>query len=144
MDHYKVLGVHNNASKEEIKQAFRELAMKFHPDKHSQSSKHIRDSSTHKFKQLSVAYETLIDDRKRADYNLKRNAYGAHQNKRYNYSSRGSGGGGYSYGNPYGYGYEYSGGSGRRSGGDGIFTKFETSLRYLTTKSFILNATFTG
>ncbi|KAL6540736.1 hypothetical protein OROMI_024619 [Orobanche minor] len=137
MDHYKVLGVHKNASKEEIKQAFRELAMKFHPDKHSQSSKHLRDSATHKFKQLSVAYETLIDDRKRADYNLKRNAYGPHQNKRYNYSSPG-GGGGYSYSNPYGYGFGYSGGSGRRS------TKFEMSLRYLTTKSFLLNATFVG
>ncbi|KAK4381980.1 Chaperone protein dnaJ 72 [Sesamum angolense] len=76
MDHYKVLGINKNASKEEIKQAFRKLAMEFHPDKHSQSSKHLRDSATHKFRQLSEAYETLIDDRKRAEYNIKRSAYG--------------------------------------------------------------------
>ncbi|KAI3446586.1 hypothetical protein Pfo_003251 [Paulownia fortunei] len=144
MDHYKVLGVHKNASKEEIKQAFRKLAMEFHPDKHSQSSKHLRDSATHKFKQLSEAYETLIDDRKRSDYNLKRNAYGAHQSKRYDYNyGRGGGGGAYTYSNSYGYGYGYSG-SARRSGGDGIFTKFEMGLRYLTTRSFLLNATFFG
>ncbi|KAK6151395.1 hypothetical protein DH2020_014030 [Rehmannia glutinosa] len=144
MDHYKVLGVHKNASKDEIKQAFRELAMKFHPDKHSQSSEHLRDSATHKFKQLSEAYETLTDDRKRAEYNLKRNAYGygAHQSKNYNYNyGRGGGGAGYTYSNPYGYGYSESA---RRSGGDGIFTKFEIGLRYLTTKSFLLNATFVG
>ncbi|KAK6127127.1 hypothetical protein DH2020_039138 [Rehmannia glutinosa] len=144
MDHYKVLGVHKNASKDEIKQAFRELAMKFHPDKHSQSSEHLRDSATHKFKQLSEAYETLTDDRKRAEYNLKRNAYGygAHQSKNYNYNyGRGGGGAGYTYSNPYGYGYSESA---RRSGGDGIYTKFEIGLRYLTTKSFLLNATFVG
>ncbi|KAL0290753.1 UNVERIFIED_CONTAM: Chaperone protein dnaJ 72 [Sesamum calycinum] len=140
MDHYKVLGINKNASKEEIKQAFRKLAMEFHPDKHSQSSKHLRDSATHKFKQLSEAYETLIDDRKRAEYNIKRSAYGTHQSKRYDYHY---GGGGYSYSNPYGYGYGYSG-SARRSGGDGIFTKFEMGLRFLTTKSFLLNATFVG
>ncbi|KAH6772230.1 hypothetical protein C2S51_010634 [Perilla frutescens var. frutescens] len=110
MDHYKLLGVHKNASKEEIKQAFRKLAMEFHPDKHSQSSNNLRDSATQKFKQLSEAYETLIDDRKRADYNLRRNAYGAHQSK--------------------------------RGGGGGVFVRFEMGLRYLTTKSFLLNATF--
>ncbi|GFQ05970.1 chaperone protein Dnaj 72 [Phtheirospermum japonicum] len=143
MDHYKVLGVHKNASKEEIKQAFRKLAVKFHPDKHSQSSEHLRDSATHKFKQLSEAYETLIDDRKRAEYNLKRNAYGAHPSNRYN-SGYGGGVGGFS--NPYGYGYGYSGGgSARRSGGgDGMFIRFEIGLKYLTTKTFLLNATFFG
>ncbi|PIN05812.1 hypothetical protein CDL12_21637 [Handroanthus impetiginosus] len=143
MDHYKVLGVHKNASKEEIKQAFRKLAMEFHPDKHSQSSKHLRDSATLKFKQLSEAYETLIDDRKRADYNLKRNAYGA-QSRRYDYNYN-RGGGAYSYSNSYGYGYGYGySGSARRSSGDGIFTKFEMGFRFLTTRSFLLNATFVG
>lgn len=142
MDHYKVLGVHKNSSKEEIKQAFRKLAMEFHPDKHSQSSKHLRDSATLKFKQLSEAYETLVDDRKRAEYNIKSSAYGTHPSKRYDYHY-GGGGGAYTYSNPYGYGYGYSG-SARRSGGDGIYTKFEMGLRFLTTKSFLLNATFVG
>ncbi|KAL3629806.1 hypothetical protein CASFOL_027028 [Castilleja foliolosa] len=142
MDHYEVLGVHKNASKEEIKQAFRNLAVKFHPDKHSQSSEHLRDSATQKFKQLSEAYETLIDDRKRSDYNLKRNAYGTHRSSRYNSGYGGEGG----YSNPYGYGYSGGGGSARRSrgGGDGAFIRFEIGLKYLTTKSFLLNATFFG
>ncbi|XP_073150565.1 chaperone protein dnaJ 72 isoform X2 [Henckelia pumila] len=138
MDHYQVLGVRKNASKEEIKQAFRNLAMEFHPDKHSQSSKHSRDTATFKFKQLSEAYETLIDDRKRADYNISRNAYGAAQNKRYDYAYN-RGGGRYSYGNGYGYS-----GSASRGAGDFAFTKFEVGLRYLTTRSFLLNATFAG
>ncbi|KAL8460117.1 hypothetical protein ACS0TY_031868 [Phlomoides rotata] len=143
MDHYKVLGVHKNASKGEIKQAFRKLAMEFHPDKHSQSSKNLRDSATQKFKQLTEAYDTLIDDRKRADYNLKRTAYGAHQSRRhdYRYGGGGVGGGGASGYSNYGYGYS---GAAPRSGGDGIFVKFEVGLRYLTTRSFLLNATFFG
>ncbi|KAL0334438.1 UNVERIFIED_CONTAM: Chaperone protein dnaJ 72 [Sesamum angustifolium] len=123
MDHYKVLGINKNASKEEIKQAFRKLAMEFHPDKHSQSSKHLRDSATHKFKQLSEAYETLIDDRKRAEYNIKRSAYGTHQSKRYDYHY---GGGGYSYSNPYGYGY---GIVGRRE--EAAATVFLRNLRWV-------------
>ncbi|GER38000.1 chaperone protein dnaJ [Striga asiatica] len=141
MDHYKELGVQKNASKEEIKHAFRNLAMKFHPDKHSQSPEHLRRSATLRFKQLSEAYETLIDDRKRAEYNLGRNAYGASRSQNYGHSS---GSGGYSYSNPYGYGYGHSGGSARRSGGGhgGVFTKLEMGLRYLTTRSFLLNATF--
>ncbi|KZV48778.1 chaperone protein dnaJ 72 [Dorcoceras hygrometricum] len=138
MDHYHVLGVRRNASKEEIKQAFRKLAIQFHPDKHSQSSKHLKDSATFKFRQLSEAYETLIDDRKRADYNISRNAYGAAQNKRYDYAyDRGRGR------NSYGYGYGYSG-SASRGAGVSNFARFEMGLRYLTTRSFLLNATFAG
>ncbi|OMO79074.1 hypothetical protein COLO4_24572 [Corchorus olitorius] len=70
MDLYTVLGVNRSATKEEIKEAFRKLALKYHPDKHSQSPKHLRDSATLKFKQVSDAYEVLSDDRKRAAYNL--------------------------------------------------------------------------
>ena len=135
MDHYKILGVHKSATKEEIKQAFRKLAMEFHPDKHSQSPKSLKESATVKFKQLSEAYETLIDDRKRADYNLRRNAYAPNpnQSKRYDYHYSG---GGYSYRDPYANRYS---GSARRGGGG--FVRFEMGLRYLTTKSFLLNAT---
>lgn len=137
MDHYKILGVHKSASKEEIKQAFRKLAMEFHPDKHSQSPKSLKESATVKFKQLSEAYETLIDDRKRADYNLRRNAYGPHQNQYKRYDYHYGGGGGYSYRDPYANRHS---GSARRGGGGG-FVRFEMGLRYLTTKSFLLNAT---
>uniref|UniRef100_A0A7C8ZY51 J domain-containing protein n=1 Tax=Opuntia streptacantha TaxID=393608 RepID=A0A7C8ZY51_OPUST len=74
-DHYKVLGVTRNATKEEVKEAFRRLAIQFHPDKHVQSSKSTRDAASLRFKQVSEAYEVLIDDRKRAAYNLGRQSY---------------------------------------------------------------------
>ncbi|KAE8687911.1 Chaperone protein dnaJ 72 [Hibiscus syriacus] len=70
MDLYKVLGVSRSATKEEIKEAFRKLAVKYHPDKHSHSPKPVRDSATLRFKQVSEAYEVLSDDIKRAHYNL--------------------------------------------------------------------------
>ncbi|XP_051141943.1 chaperone protein dnaJ 72 isoform X2 [Andrographis paniculata] len=144
-DHYQVLGVQKNASKEEIKQAFRKLAMEFHPDKHSKSSDRLRDSATVKFKRLSEAYETLSDDGKRADYNIRRNAYGAHRSNRNAYSHGGGGGGAYN-NNPYGFGYGYGGSARTRGGGGGdrMFTQFEIGIRYLTTRSFLLNATFVG
>ncbi|KAJ8635277.1 hypothetical protein MRB53_009544 [Persea americana] len=71
MDHYKILGLSRNATKDEIKEAFRRLALKFHPDKHLQSSKEVRDGATLRFKQVSEAHEVLIDDQKRADYNQR-------------------------------------------------------------------------
>ncbi|KAE9465795.1 hypothetical protein C3L33_02304, partial [Rhododendron williamsianum] len=46
IDHYKALGFDRSASKEEIKQAFRKLAMQNHPDRHSNSTKAVRDSAT--------------------------------------------------------------------------------------------------
>ncbi|TKY46363.1 Chaperone protein dnaJ 72 [Spatholobus suberectus] len=74
MDHYKVLGLYRTASKEEIKAAFKKLAFQFHPDKHSQSPKAVRENATIRFKQVSEAYEVLMDDRKRADYNFRRSS----------------------------------------------------------------------
>lgn len=72
MDHYRTLGLGLDASKEEIKEAFRRSALKFHPDKHSRSSREVREGASLKFKQASEAYQVLIDDRKRADYDLSR------------------------------------------------------------------------
>ncbi|GMH22971.1 hypothetical protein Nepgr_024814 [Nepenthes gracilis] len=74
VDHHRVLGLSKNATKDEIKEAFRKLALKFHPDKHAQSSKSARDDAALKFKQVSEAYEVLMDDRKRAAYNLRYNS----------------------------------------------------------------------
>lgn len=59
-DYYKVLGVEKSASKDEIKKAFHKLAHKYHPDKNK------GDDS--KFKEVNQAYQTLSDDRKRAQY----------------------------------------------------------------------------
>lgn len=62
-DYYNVLGVNKNASKEEIKKAYRKLAMKYHPD-HAKGDK----GSEEKFKKISEAYAVLSDDEKRKQY----------------------------------------------------------------------------
>ncbi len=62
-DYYSILGVSKNASKEEIKKAYRKLAMKYHPDQ-----AHGDKSAEEKFKELSEAYAVLGDDEKRRQY----------------------------------------------------------------------------
>jgi molecular chaperone DnaJ len=62
-DYYTVLGVNRDASEEDVKKAYRKLAMKFHPDRNS-DDKHAED----KFKEAKEAYEVLTDARKRAAY----------------------------------------------------------------------------
>jgi len=62
-DYYKILGVGKSASDEEIKKAYRKLAMKYHPD-HAKGDK----ASEEKFKELSEAYAVLSDKEKRQQY----------------------------------------------------------------------------
>jgi len=62
-DYYKILGVQKNASVEEIKKAYRKLAMKYHPD-HAKGDK----SAEEKFKKISEAYAVLSDKEKRKEY----------------------------------------------------------------------------
>ncbi|CAI9101693.1 OLC1v1039075C1 [Oldenlandia corymbosa var. corymbosa] len=134
MDYYKVLGVNRSASKEEIKKAFRDLAMEFHPDKHIESPKHVRENAISKFKQVSEAYEILMDDRKRADYNFGRNSSRSNYNYYDNGTRRAYAGGG-------GYGYGYSRASGKSAGMD---IPFERLFRYLGTRAFARDAAFAG
>lgn len=62
-DYYDLLGIARSAKADEIKKAYRKLAMKYHPDK-NQGDK----ESEKKFKEISEAYEILKDDQKRAAY----------------------------------------------------------------------------
>jgi molecular chaperone DnaJ len=62
-DYYEVLGVERTVSSEEVKRAYRKLAVKFHPDKNPDDP-----HSEEKFKELGEAYDVLMDGEKRAAY----------------------------------------------------------------------------
>jgi len=61
-DYYDVLGVQRNATKDEIKNKYRQLALKYHPDRNKSPD------AESKFKEISEAYAILSDDEKRAQY----------------------------------------------------------------------------
>jgi len=63
-DYYQVLGVSKEVSHEEIKKAFRGLALRYHPDLNPQGQKQAEE----KFKEINEAYEVLGDEHKRRQY----------------------------------------------------------------------------
>src|SRR5512136_1163403 len=62
-DYYEILGVSRNASQEEIKKAYRKLALKYHPDRNPNNKE-----AEEKFKEAAEAYEVLSDENKRSRY----------------------------------------------------------------------------
>ena len=72
-DYYAILGVPRNATQEEIKRAYRRLALKYHPDRNPGDRE-----AEEKFKEISEAYEVLSDPEKRAIYDAQGHA-GLHQ-----------------------------------------------------------------
>ncbi|MEN7547077.1 J domain-containing protein [Rapidithrix thailandica] len=94
-DYYKILGVNKNASKEEIKKAYRKLAVKYHPDKNQDNK-----AAESKFKDITEAYEVLGDEQKRKKYDM----LGA------NWKQFENAGGGYEWSSPFGGGQAGSGG----------------------------------
>jgi molecular chaperone DnaJ len=63
-DYYEILGINKNASKVDIKKAYRQLALKYHPDKNPSKD------AGEKFKEISEAYAVLYDDEKRKLYDM--------------------------------------------------------------------------
>ena len=61
-DYYEILGVSKSASDEQIKKAFRKLALEFHPDRNKSPD------ASEKFKEISEAYQVLTDTDKRTKY----------------------------------------------------------------------------
>lgn len=103
-DYYEVLGVDRNVGDEDLKRAYRKLAVKFHPDKNP--GDHAAEES---FKELGEAYEALSDPNKRAAYD--RYGHAAFQN--------GMGGGGGGFHDPFDLFKEVF-----SSGGGGMFEQF--------------------
>jgi len=121
-DYYNVLGVKKDASDEEIKKAYRKLAMKYHPD-HTKGDKTAED----RFKKISEAYAVLSDKEKRKEYDTF-GSEGFHQRFSQEdifrgfdfgdiFREFGFGGGDFSSGRAGGRRFSFSGGSGFNFGG---------------------------
>ena len=63
-DYYKILGVQRGASEDQVKKAFKKLAIRFHPDKNQDNPEEAKV----KFQKIANAYETLSDPEKRRIY----------------------------------------------------------------------------
>ena len=62
-DYYEVLGVDKNASADEIKKAYRKMAIKYHPDKVATLGEDVQKAAEEKFKAVSQAYEAICKER---------------------------------------------------------------------------------
>ncbi|RMF49848.1 MAG: J domain-containing protein [Anaerolineae bacterium] len=75
-DYYTILGVDKNASEDEIKRAYRKLAMQYHPDRNPGDK-----AAEEKFKEINEAYQVLSDPQKRAHYDRLGSAYHSWQSR---------------------------------------------------------------
>jgi curved DNA-binding protein len=73
-DYYESLGVPRKASADEIRKAYRKLAMKYHPDRNANDK-----SAEEKFKEINEAYQVLSDEKKRARYDQLGSAYSQYE-----------------------------------------------------------------
>ena len=126
-DFYEVLGVPKNASEEEIKKAYRKLAMKFHPDR-NQGEK--AKEAEEKFKEIKAAYEVLSDAQKKAAYDQYGHA-GVDPNMQGGFGGAGGFGGGGGFADAFGDIFGDMFGQ-RRGGGGGQQVYRGSDLSYAT------------
>ena len=72
-DPYKILGVSPNATDDEVKSAYRELAKKYHPDRYAGSP--IADLASEKMKEINEAYDQVVKERKARKNGSSQNSY---------------------------------------------------------------------
>ena len=109
-DYYQVLGLSRGASQDEVKKAYRKLALKYHPDKNAGN-----EQAEAKFKEVSEAYEVLSDEKKRQMYDQ----YGSEALK-----GAGMGGGGAGFSSMEEALRTFMGAFGGGAGGETIFDSF--------------------
>lgn len=65
---YAVLSLGCDAKAEDIKKAYRRLALVYHPDKHASAAQGVKDDASRKFQQIGFAYTVLCDEKRRSRY----------------------------------------------------------------------------
>ena len=80
-DFYETLGVGQNSSQQEIKEAYRKRAFQYHPDQNKEDP-----SAVEKMKEINEAYAVLSDSKKRKDYDFTRDQYGSYSYDRFRQS----------------------------------------------------------
>ncbi len=123
-DYYDILGVSRTASADDIKKAYRKLAMKYHPDRNPGDQ-----AAEEKFKEATEAYEVLSDDQKRRTYDL----YGREGLRNSGYQGPGDFNDIFSsFGDIFGEFFGFSGGGRRRSGpAQGADLRYDVTISFM-------------
>ena len=116
-DPYKVLGISRDATDDEVKQAYRKLSRKYHPDANINNPN--KDKAEEMFKLVGQAYNQIMDERKNGYGSSGYGGYGSYGNGSGSYGNGGSAYGGSGNGN---YGGGYSGNRMGRSYADKLFS----------------------
>ncbi|CAH2282059.1 dnaJ homolog subfamily B member 6 isoform X2 [Pelobates cultripes] len=96
VEYYSILGVNKNSSADDIKKAYRKLALKWHPDKNPDN----KDEAERRFKEVAEAYEVLSDAK-------KRDIYDRYGKEGLTNNGGGGGGGGSHFDNPFEFGFTF-------------------------------------